>query len=54
MGIADAENLALAYPPPRPATTLMPTVRSVIVMAVAYPRIFHESIWAQLQVPQIS
>jgi len=53
MGIADAKNLALAYPP-RPATTLMPTVRSVIVMAVAYPRIFHESIWAQLQVPQIS
>ena len=35
VGIADARNLILAYPP-RPATALMPTARSVIVMAVAH------------------
>lgn len=35
VGIADAKNLALAHPP-RPATALMPTARSVIVMAVAH------------------
>ena len=33
--IADAESLILAYPP-RPATDLMPTAKSVIVMAVAH------------------
>ncbi len=33
--IADAKNLILAYPP-RPATALMPTAKSVIVMAVAH------------------
>ena len=35
VGIARAEDLILAYPP-RPATALLPTARSVIVMAVAY------------------
>lgn len=35
VGIADARNLILAYPP-RPATALMPTAKSVIVMAVAH------------------
>ena len=35
VGIADTRNLILAYPP-RPATALMPTARSVIVMAVAH------------------
>ncbi len=35
VGIADAKNLILAYPP-RPATALMPTAKSVIVMAVAH------------------
>ena len=35
VGIADAGNLILAHPP-RPATALMPTARSVIVMAVAH------------------
>jgi epoxyqueuosine reductase len=35
VGIADAENLFLAHPP-RPATSLMPSARSVIVMAVAH------------------
>lgn len=35
VGIADAKNLILADPP-RPATDLMPTARSVIVMAVAH------------------
>jgi len=35
VGIADAQNLILAYPP-RPATDLMPTAKSVIVMAVAH------------------
>ncbi len=35
VGIADAKNLILANPP-RPATALMPTARSVIVMAVAH------------------
>ena len=35
VGIADARNLILAHPP-RPATALMPTARSVIVMAVAH------------------
>jgi epoxyqueuosine reductase len=35
VGIADAKNLILAHPP-RPATALMPTARSVIVMAVAH------------------
>lgn len=33
--IADANSLILAYPP-RPPTALMPTARSVIVMAVAH------------------
>jgi epoxyqueuosine reductase QueG len=35
VGIADARDLILAHPP-RPATVLMPTARSVIVMAVAH------------------
>ncbi|NOY67998.1 MAG: epoxyqueuosine reductase [Deltaproteobacteria bacterium] len=35
VGIADARNLILAYPP-RPATDLMPSAKSVIVMAVAH------------------
>jgi epoxyqueuosine reductase len=35
VGIADATNLLCATPP-RPATDLMPTARSVIVMAVAH------------------
>jgi epoxyqueuosine reductase QueG len=35
VGIADAQNLLLAHPP-RPATALMPSARSVIVMAVAH------------------
>jgi len=35
VGIADAKNLIIAYPP-RPATDLMPTAKSVIVMAVAH------------------
>jgi epoxyqueuosine reductase len=35
VGIADAQNLMLAYPL-RPATSLMPSARSVIVMAVAH------------------
>jgi epoxyqueuosine reductase len=35
VGIADASTLILASPP-RPATDLMPTARSVIVMAVAH------------------
>lgn len=35
VGVADAENLMLAYPP-RPATALMPGAKSVIVMAVAH------------------
>ena len=35
VGIADARNIMVAYPP-RPATALMPTARSVIVMAVAH------------------
>jgi|SRR5271157_247563 len=35
VGIADAGNLLLATPP-RPATALMPTAKSVIVMAVAH------------------
>ena len=35
VGIANAQNLILAYPP-RPATALMPSARSVIVMAVAH------------------
>lgn len=35
VGIADARDLILAHPP-RPATALMPTARSVIVMAVAH------------------
>jgi len=35
VGIAKAENLLLASPP-RPATDLMPTAKSVIVMAVAH------------------
>ncbi|MCU0600391.1 MAG: 4Fe-4S binding protein [Desulfobacterales bacterium] len=35
VGIADATNLILAHPP-RPATDLMPTAKSVIVMAVAH------------------
>ncbi len=35
VGIADAKNLMLAYPP-RPATDLMPSAKSVIVMAVAH------------------
>jgi epoxyqueuosine reductase len=35
VGIADAQNMMLAYPP-RPATALMPSARSIIVMAVAH------------------
>ncbi|MBI9076514.1 MAG: 4Fe-4S binding protein [Desulfatibacillum sp.] len=35
VGIADAKDLILAYPP-RPATNLMPSAQSVIVMAVAH------------------
>ncbi|RJP44962.1 MAG: epoxyqueuosine reductase [Desulfobacteraceae bacterium] len=35
VGIAGAQDLILAYPP-RPATALMPSARSVIVMAVAH------------------
>ena len=35
VGIADAQDLMLAHPP-RPATALMPSARSVIVMAVAH------------------
>jgi epoxyqueuosine reductase len=35
VGIADARELILAYPP-RPATALLPEARSVIVMAVAH------------------
>jgi len=35
VGIADANDLTLAYPP-RPATALMPTAKSVIVMAVCH------------------
>ncbi len=35
VGIADATTLILSYPP-RPAGALMPTARSVIVMAVAH------------------
>jgi hypothetical protein len=35
VGIADAQNLILAYPP-RSASDLMPTAKSVIVMAVAH------------------
>lgn len=35
MGIADAQNLLLAQPA-RPATALMPSAKSVIVMAVAH------------------
>ncbi len=35
VGIADADTLLLSYPP-RPATALMPTARSVIVMGVAH------------------
>ena len=35
VGIADADTLLLSYPP-RPAKALMPTARSVIVMAVAH------------------
>ncbi|MCX5848588.1 MAG: 4Fe-4S binding protein [Deltaproteobacteria bacterium] len=35
VGIADAQNLILAHPP-RSATALMPSARSVIVMAVAH------------------
>lgn len=35
VGIADARNLILAHPP-RPATALMPSARSVIVMAAAH------------------
>ena len=35
VGIADAQNLILAHPP-RPATALIPSARSVIVMAVAH------------------
>lgn len=35
VGIADARNLILAYPP-RPATDLIPTAKSVIIMAVAH------------------
>jgi len=35
VGIADAANLILSYPP-RPATDLMPSARSVVVMAVAH------------------
>ena len=35
VGIADAADLILSYPP-RPATALMPSARSVVVMAVAH------------------
>ena len=35
VGIADAGSLVLSYPP-RPATDILPTARSVIVMAVAH------------------
>ncbi len=35
VGIADATDLILSYPP-RPATALMPSARSVVVMAVAH------------------
>ena len=35
VGIASAEELILAYPP-RPAVALMPSAKSVIVMAVAH------------------
>lgn len=35
VGIAGAQDLILAYPP-RPATAIMPSARSVIVMAVAH------------------
>ncbi|MEN6473668.1 MAG: 4Fe-4S binding protein [Syntrophaceae bacterium] len=35
VGIAAADDLIVAYPP-RPATALMPTAKSVIVMAVAH------------------
>jgi len=35
VGIADADNLLLSYPP-RPAAALMPSAKSVIVMAVAH------------------
>lgn len=35
VGVAEADSLILGYPP-RPATALMPTARSVIVMAVAH------------------
>jgi hypothetical protein len=35
VGISSAEDLILAYPP-RPATALMPSAKSVIVMAVAH------------------
>ncbi len=35
VGIARADNLILSHPP-RPATALMPTAKSVIVMAVAH------------------
>jgi epoxyqueuosine reductase QueG len=35
VGIADAQDLMLAHPP-RPATALMPSARSVIVMAAAH------------------
>ena len=35
VGIANAEDLILAYPP-RPASALMPTAKSVIVMAVSH------------------
>jgi ferredoxin len=35
VGVADARELILAYPP-RPATALLPEARSVIVMAVAH------------------
>ena len=35
VGIAGADNLTLSHPP-RPATALMPTAKSVIVMAAAH------------------
>ncbi len=35
VGIADAQEMILAYPP-RPVTALLPSARSVIVMAVAH------------------
>jgi len=35
VGIAGAEDLILAYPP-RPASALMPSAKSVIVMAVSH------------------